>query len=69
VVKSFSKTPAIIINIELVTLFTLFLVHICWHSRQVDKKNEKKFAKKKLQNFREIAARQILLMKYCYKSL
>jgi hypothetical protein len=24
VVKSFSKTPAIIINIELVTLFTLF---------------------------------------------
>jgi predicted membrane channel-forming protein YqfA (hemolysin III family) len=46
VVKSFSKTPAIIINIKLVTLFTLFLVHICWHRRQVDKKTEKKLQKK-----------------------
>jgi hypothetical protein len=52
VVKSFSKTPAtIIIDIELVTLFTLFLVLICWHSIQVpvrivEKKFPKKFPKK-----------------------
>jgi hypothetical protein len=62
VVKSFSKTPAIIINIELVTLFNLILVHICWHSRLV------RFQKKKVykKNSKILRNRGVLLvMNYC----
>jgi hypothetical protein len=64
VVKSFSKTPAIIIYIELVTLFyTFFGSHML--AQYTGASIVEKKIQKKIQNFREIVVRQISFVNYC----